>query len=173
MDVPSTAFPIVDACISALLLIFEPHQVKTSLWSMHTQRRPRSDCLCAQSGKGICYLLTESLLQSVSMGKKGLGPVVQSVVSVTSSLWVISLTVLADSIYNILIFFCWKNVSYSHFFSKKFQHICVSLDVNFNESLTNDVVSFEQLGPGWVFTHVQDGLNLNILKILFHLMWPI
>ena len=37
--------------------------------------------------------------------------------------------------------------SYSHFFSKKFQHICVSLDVNFNESLTNDIVSFEQLGP--------------------------
>ena len=37
--------------------------------------------------------------------------------------------------------------SYSHFFSKKFQHICVSLDVNFNESLTDDVVSFEQLGP--------------------------
>ena len=36
---------------------------------------------------------------------------------------------------------------HSHFFSKKFQHICVSLDVNFNESLTNDVVSFEQLGP--------------------------
>ena len=33
------------------------------------------------------------------------------------------------------------------FFSKIFQHICVSLDVNFNESLTNDVVSFEQLGP--------------------------
>ena len=38
--------------------------------------------------------------------------------------------------------------SYSHFFSKKFQHICVSLDVNFNKSLTNDIVSFEQLGPG-------------------------
>ena len=37
--------------------------------------------------------------------------------------------------------------SYSHFFSKKFQHICVSVDVNFNESLTNDIVSFEQLGP--------------------------
>ena len=32
------------------------------------------------------------------------------------------------------------------FFSKKFQRICVSLDVNFNESLTNDVVSFEQPG---------------------------
>ena len=37
-----------------------------------------------------------------------LGPVVQSVVSLTSSLRVISLTVLADSIYNILIFFAEK-----------------------------------------------------------------
>ena len=37
--------------------------------------------------------------------------------------------------------------SYSHFFNKTFQHICVSLNVNFNESLTNDVISFEQLGP--------------------------
>ena len=69
------------------------------------------------------------------------GPVVQSIISLTSSLRVISLTVLTDSVYNILI------KSYSHFFSKTFQHICVSLDVNFNESLTNDIVSFEQLGP--------------------------
>ena len=37
--------------------------------------------------------------------------------------------------------------NYSHFFSKKYQNICVSLDVNFNESLTNNIVSFEQLGP--------------------------
>ena len=37
-----------------------------------------------------------------------LDPVVQSVVSLTSSLRVISLTVLADSIYNILIFFAEK-----------------------------------------------------------------
>ena len=42
--------------------------------------------------------------------------------------------------------------SYSHFFSKKFQHICVSVDVNFNESLTNDIVSFEQLDPGKVIS---------------------
>ena len=39
------------------------------------------------------------------------GPVVQSVVSLMSSLRVISLTVLADSIYNILIFFSAKNFS--------------------------------------------------------------
>ena len=37
------------------------------------------------------------------------------------------------------------------FFSKKFQHICISLNVNFNESLTNDIVSFEQLGPDSLF----------------------
>ena len=37
-----------------------------------------------------------------------LGPVVQGVVSLMSSLRVISLTVLADSIYNILIFFAEK-----------------------------------------------------------------
>ena len=83
-------------------------------------------------------------------------PVVQSVVSLTSSLRVISLPVLADSIRNILIFFAEKMwvafalhcKSYSHFFSKKFQHICIWPDINFNESLTNDIVSFEQLGPG-------------------------
>ena len=39
---------------------------------------------------------------------KIIGPAVQSVVSLTSSLRVISLTVLADSIYNILIFFAEK-----------------------------------------------------------------
>ena len=55
--------------------------------------------------------------------------------------------------------------SYSHFFSKKFQHICVSLDVNFNELLTNEVVSFEQLGPG-------SEIHVSIL-LLLSLMCPI
>ena len=39
---------------------------------------------------------------------KDLGPVIQSVASLTSSLRVISLTVLADLIYNILIFLAEK-----------------------------------------------------------------
>ena len=83
-----------------------------------------------------------------------LGPVVQWVVSLTSVLRVISLTVLAESIYNILIFFADKMwVAFAlqkllTFFQQKIQHICISLDVNFNESLTNDVISFEKLGPG-------------------------
>ena len=54
--------------------------------------------------------------------------------------------------------------SYSHFFSKKFQHICVSLDVNFNESLTKDIVSFEQLGPG-VYASSGGQQKLIILSI--------
>ena len=48
--------------------------------------------------------------QHVFMKKKNKnqGPIVQSVVSLTSLLRVISLTILADSIYNILIFFAEK-----------------------------------------------------------------
>ena len=42
------------------------------------------------------------------IGCGNLGPVVQSVVSLTSLLRVISLTVLADSIHNILVFFAEK-----------------------------------------------------------------
>ena len=50
----------------------------------------------------------EMLQSSALLKGKNLGPFVQSVVSLTSSLRVISLTVLADSIYNILIFFAEK-----------------------------------------------------------------
>ena len=49
------------------------------------------------------------------------------------------------------VFFCWKNVRISHFFNKKKQWICNIYVFNFNETLTNDVVNFEQLGPDHVF----------------------
>ena len=56
--------------------------------------------------------------------------------------------------------------SYSHFFSKKFQHICVSLDLNFNESLTNDVVSFKQLVPVcWKHFSADDIYDIEILSL--------
>ena len=58
--------------------------------------------------------------------------------------------------------------SFSHFFQQKNQHICISLDVNFNESLTNDIVSFEKLDPGlhgaWESAHyklVERGVSKN------------
>ena len=53
----------------------------------------------------------------------------------------------------------------THIFSaKKFLHIWVSLVVKFNESLTNDIVSFEQLGPG---------LNRYLYKIGFAIRKPV
>ena len=54
--------------------------------------------------------------------------------------------------------------SYSHFFSKKCQHICISLDVNFNESLTNYIVSFEQLGPDFHRIHSLTFIELLNIK---------
>ena len=58
----------------------------------------------AFGGSSACFSLkaTETKKQRNTIHQ---GPVVQSVVSLTSSLRVISLTVLADSIHNILIFF--------------------------------------------------------------------
>ena len=67
----------------------------------------------------VCSLLQKS--NCIFFIVKDLGPVVQSLVSLTSSLRVISLTVLADSIHNILIFFTEKNVS--SFCTAKATHI--------------------------------------------------
>ena len=50
------------------------------------------------------------------------------------------------------------------FFSKKYQNICVSLDVNFNESLTNDIVSFEQLGPDIFLISPQTRMLFVLIK---------
>ena len=70
----------------------------------------------------MCLLLLEdTCLLDIAQYCKELGPVVQSVVSLTSSLRVISLNVLMDSIHNILIFFAEKNVS--SFCTAKATHI--------------------------------------------------
>ena len=46
----------------------------------------------------------------------------------------------------------------------KFQHICVSFDESFNESLTNDIVSFEQLGMFFVELNTFKIIGLNQFK---------
>ena len=80
------------------------------------------------------------------------GPVVQSIVSLTSSLMVKMLTVLVSTISNSQLFllknassFC-KCKSYSHFFSKNISN-AIFIGQSFNDMLTKDIVSFEQLGP--------------------------
>ena len=65
------------------------------------------------------------------------------------------LTILVNTISNLQIFllknvssFC-KCKSYSHFFSKNISIYAIFNDQNFNDdTLTNDMVSFEQMGPG-------------------------
>ena len=82
-----------------------------TMWQSHTQA-----LLCLSFTQYVLDTSQHTLPWSLSkLGKNFsklhfelLGPVVQSVVSLTSSLRVISLTVLADSIYNILIFFAEK-----------------------------------------------------------------
>ena len=54
-------------------------------------------------------MLTNDIISFEQLGPGiYLGPVVQSIISLTSSLRVISLIILGDSIYNILIFFAEK-----------------------------------------------------------------
>ena len=82
------------------------------------------------------------------------GPVVQSIVSLTSSLVVKILTVLVSTISNSQVFFAEKNVSsfckcksYSHFSAKILAYMPIFKDQSFNDALTNDIVSFDQLDP--------------------------
>ena len=80
------------------------------------------------------------------------GPVVQSIVSLTSLLVVKMLTVLVTTISNSKGIFTEKDVSsfckcnsYSHFVSKNISIYTIFYDQSFNDMLTNDV-SFEPLG---------------------------
>ena len=84
---------------------------------------------------------------------KDLDPVVQSIVSLTNSLVVKMLTVLVTTISNSQVFllknvssFC-KFKSYSRFCCKNISVYAIFNDQSFNDTLTNDIVSFEQLGP--------------------------
>ena len=61
-----------------------------------------------------------------------------------------------DSIHNILIFFAEKMwvAKATHIFSAKNFSIFAYHSIKINESLINNIVSFEQLGPGWVANHM-------------------
>ena len=67
------------------------------------------------------------------------------------------LTVLVSTVSNLQAFllknvssFC-KCKSYSHFFSKDITIYATFNNQSFNDTLTNDIVSFEQLGPDFYF----------------------
>ena len=86
--------------------------------------------------------------------KHGQGPAVQSVVSLTNSLVVKMLTVLVSTISNSQGFFAEKmwvafaNAKSTHiFFSKNISIYAILNGQSLKNMLTNDIVSFEQLGP--------------------------
>ena len=59
------------------------------------------------------------------------------------------LILLVNTIVNLQVFLLKKNVSsFCIFFSKNISVYAVFNDQNFDDTLTNDIVSFEQLGPG-------------------------
>ena len=68
-------------------------------------------------------------------------PVVQSIVSLTNSLVVKMLTALVSTISNS------HNISSLHFFSQNIGIYAIFNDQSLNNLLTNDIVSFDQLGP--------------------------
>ena len=79
----------------------------------------------------------------------------------TSSLVVKMLTVLVSKISNSQVFLLKKNVSsffkckrYSHFFFSKNSVYAIFHDQSFNDTLTNDIVSCEQLSPLGSIVHV-------------------
>ena len=78
------------------------------------------------------------LNDSVSMQ----GPDVQSIVSLTSLLVVKMLTALVSTISNSQVFLPKKCA----FFSKNIRVYAIFKDQSFNNTFTNDMVSFEQLG---------------------------
>ena len=78
------------------------------------------------------------------------GPVVQSIISLTSSLVVKLLTVLVSKIPSTQAFSLKKCEMQKllTFFQQNIRVYAIFNDQSFNDMLTNDTVSFEQLGPG-------------------------
>ena len=86
------------------------------------------------------------------------------------------LTALVSTLSNPQVF-CWKNVSsfckcksYSHFFSKNISIYAIFDDQSLNNTLTNDIVSFEQLGPDDILFFIFTENKLNHFTNGFQIM---
>ena len=103
-----------------------------------------------------------------SNSKRPEGPVVQSLVSLTSSLVVKMLTGLVGTISNSQVFLLKKkwvafaNAKATHIFSKNISVYAIFNDQSFNDTLTNDIISFEQLGPEFL---VYDNSSLRYKEL--------
>ena len=102
-------------------------------------------------------MVIHATLGHISYFSKKHGPVIQSVVSLTSSLVVKMLTVLVSTISDSQVFFAEKKMQMqkllTFFCSKNSSIYAIFNDQRFNDTLTNDIVCFEQLGPYILVTH--------------------
>ena len=89
------------------------------------------------------------------------GPVVQSIISLTSSLVVKMLTVLVNTI---------SNSQVLKFFSKNINVYAIFNDQSFDDMLNNDIVSFEQ--PGQAFFGSLYLLNIWLKSLLLLFFFP-
>ena len=94
-----------------------------------------------------------SLSSGATLNIKFLGPVVESIISLTSALVAKMLIVLVSTLSNSQLFLLKKNVSCfckckssSHFFSRNIRVYAIFNNQSFNDTLTKYIVSFEQLG---------------------------
>ena len=101
-------------------------------------------------------VMTIALDKALVFNQNVLGPVVQSIVSLTSSLVVKMLTVLVSTISNSQVFL--------HFFSKHISKYAIFNNQSFNNMLTNDIVSFEQMGPD-IFKFLHETMLWVLIQI--------
>ena len=89
-----------------------------------------------------------SSIHSCNRTAKAQGPVVQSIINLTCSLVVKMLTVLVSKISNSQVFLLKMGVAlHFTFFGKNISVSTIFNDQIFNNTLTNDIVSFEPLYP--------------------------
>ena len=104
------------------------------------------------------HLNFSKLLNKLHHKHHQLGPDVQSIVSLLSSLAVKMLTVLVSTISNSQVFLLKKmwvafaNAKTTHiFFQQNISIYAIFNDQSFNDMLTRDIVSFEKPGPDFLF----------------------
>ena len=132
-------------CLFSLCVLYDTKSQRLSLlqhnlWiKRNTAKTPYHSC--PKTEQSPIYYLLMCVFQ---------GPAVKSFASLTSSLVVKMLTVQVSTVPNSQVFLL-KNAKATHifFFSKNISVYAIFNDQSFYNMLTNDIVSFEQLGPSF------------------------
>ena len=126
----------------------------------HEGRAYEHNTNCEVFGQPVhtCSLFTQDFCRlpvgagCIALDKRNVhGPVVKSIISLTSSLVVKMFTVLVSTVSNSEVFLLKKCEKPLTFFSKNIRVYAIFNDQSFNDTLTKDIVSFKELVPGKYF----------------------